>query len=104
MTNPPMETVLIIEDDATLSRGLKDNFTYQGYTVLLAADGEKGLAAAVDERPDLIVLDLMLPRMNGYEICRRLRREQIGIPILMLTAKGEESDVVLGLELGRTTT
>jgi DNA-binding response OmpR family regulator len=95
-----METILIIEDDATLSRGLKDNFTYQGYTVLLAADGERGLAAAVDGRPDLIVLDLMLPRMNGYEICRRLRRERIEVPILMLTAKAEESDVVLGLELG----
>ena len=95
-----MKTVLIIEDDATLSRGLKDNFAYQGYKVLLAADGERGFAAAVDERPDLILLDLMLPRMNGYEICRRLRREGIVIPILMLTAKGEESDVVLGLELG----
>ena len=80
--------------------GLKDNFSFQGYNVLLAADGEKGFALAVDARPDLIVLDLMLPRMNGYEICRRLRREHLEIPVLMLTAKGEESDVVLGLELG----
>ncbi len=95
-----METVLIIEDDAALSRGLKDNFSFQGYNVLLAADGEKGLSLAVDAKPDLIVLDLMLPRMNGYEICRRLRRERLEIPVLMLTAKGEESDVVLGLELG----
>jgi DNA-binding response OmpR family regulator len=95
-----METVLIIEDDATLSRGLKDNFAFQGYTVLLAADGERGLAAALEQKPDLIVLDLMLPRMNGYEICRRLRRERVAIPILMLTAKAEESDIVLGLELG----
>ena len=95
-----METVLIIEDDATLSRGLKDNFAFQGYTVLLAADGERGLALAIAEKPDLIVLDLMLPRMNGYEICRRLRRDRINIPILMLTAKAEESDLVLGLELG----
>jgi two-component system alkaline phosphatase synthesis response regulator PhoP len=95
-----METILIIEDDAALSRGLKDNFAFQGYTVLLAADGERGLAVALDQSPDLIVLDLMLPRMNGYEICRRLRRKGSNIPILMLTAKGEESDVVLGLELG----
>ena len=95
-----METVLIIEDDAALSRGLKDNFAFQGYHVLLAADGEQGFALAVDHRPDLIVLDLMLPRMNGYEICRRLRRERIQTPVLVLTAKGEESDVVLGLELG----
>ena len=95
-----METVLIIEDDATLSRGLKDNFSFQGYHVLLAADGETGLALAVDGKPDLILLDLMLPKMNGYEICRRLRREKLETPILMLTAKAEESDVVLGLELG----
>ena len=95
-----METVLIIEDDAALSRGLKDNFAFQGYHVLLAADGEAGLNLAIEGKPDLIVLDLMLPKMNGYEICRRLRREKLAVPILMLTAKAEESDVVLGLELG----
>ena len=95
-----METVLIIEDDAALSRGLKDNFAFQGYHVLVAADGEAGLNLAVEGKPNLIVLDLMLPKMNGYEICRRLRREKLEIPVLMLTAKAEESDVVLGLELG----
>ncbi len=95
-----METVLIIEDDAALSRGLKDNFAFQGYHVLQAADGERGLILANDAHPDLIVLDLMLPRMNGYELCRRLRRERNETPILVLTAKTEESDVVLGLELG----
>ncbi len=95
-----METVLIIEDDAALSRGLKDNFAFQGYNVLIAADGEAGLNLAVEGKPDLIVLDLMLPKMNGYEICRRLRREKLEVPVLMLTAKTEESDVVLGLELG----
>jgi DNA-binding response OmpR family regulator len=83
-----------------LSRGLKDNFAFQGYHVLLAADGERGLAIATEARPDLIVLDLMLPRMNGYEICRRLRREHVEAPIVVLTAKAEESDVVLALELG----
>ena len=95
-----METVLIIEDDAALARGLKDNFAFQGYHVLQAGDGERGLVLANDAHPDLIVLDLMLPRMNGYELCRRLRRERVETPILVLTAKTEESDVVLGLELG----
>ena len=95
-----METVLIIEDDAALARGLKDNFAFQGYHVLQASDGEQGLALAGEAHPDLIILDLMLPRMNGYELCRRLRRDRVEIPVLVLTAKTEESDVVLGLELG----
>ena len=81
-------------------RGLKDNFAYAGYTVLTAADGEKGLETALDARPDLIVLDIMLPKINGYEICRLLRKEKLDMPIVMLTAKGEESDIILGLNLG----
>ena len=95
-----METVLIVEDDAAMLRGLKDNFAYAGYTVLTADDGEKGLDTALDAKPDLIILDIMLPKINGYEICRLLRNEQLDMPILMLTAKGEESDIVLGLNLG----
>lgn len=95
-----METILIIEDDAAMLRGLKDNFTYAGYTVLTADDGEKGLDTALDARPDLIVLDIMLPGINGYEICRLLRKEKLRMPIIMLTAKGEESDIILGLNLG----
>ncbi|MBL7215120.1 MAG: response regulator transcription factor [Phycisphaerae bacterium] len=95
-----METVLIIEDDAAMMRGLKDNFAYAGYTVLTADDGEKGLDTALDAKPDLIVLDIMLPKINGYEICRLLRKEKLDMPIIMLTAKGEESDIVLGLNLG----
>jgi DNA-binding response OmpR family regulator len=95
-----METVLIIEDDAAMLRGLKDNFAYAGYTVITAADGEKGLDTALDARPDLILLDIMLPKINGYEICRLLRKEKLDTPIIMLTAKGEESDIVLGLNLG----
>ncbi len=95
-----MDMVLIIEDDAALSRGLKDNFAFAGYQVLLASDGEAGFAAVVDGKPDLIILDLMLPKMNGYEVCRRLRRQGIQTPVMMLTAKSEESDLVLGLELG----
>jgi len=95
-----METILIIEDDFAMRRGLQDNFEYQGYVVLTAADGEQGLNAALDEKPDLIILDIMLPKINGYEICRLLRGKDITVPIIMLTAKGQESDIILGLNLG----
>ncbi|MBW8036689.1 MAG: response regulator transcription factor [Planctomycetes bacterium] len=95
-----METVLIIEDDSTMLRGLKDNFEYAGYNVLTASDGEAGLNAALDGQPDLILLDIMLPKINGYEICRLIRQEKIDTPIIMLSAKGQESDIVLGLNLG----
>jgi DNA-binding response OmpR family regulator len=95
-----METVLIVEDDPTMLIGLKDNFEFKGYKVLTAADGEKGLKAALGGKPDLIILDIMLPKINGYEICRLIREEKLAMPIIMLTAKGEESDVVLGLNLG----
>jgi len=95
-----METILIIEDDPVMLRGLKDNFTFKGYRVLTAPDGEAGLNAAFDAKPDLIVLDIMLPKINGYEICRLIRAEGLDMPIIMLTAKGQESDIVLGLNLG----
>ena len=94
-----METILIVEDDPTMLRGLKDNFEFKGYRVLTAADGEDGLNAALNEKPDLILLDIMLPKINGYEICRLIRKENLTMPIIMLTAKGEESDIVLGLNL-----
>jgi DNA-binding response OmpR family regulator len=95
-----METVLIIEDDSTMLIGLKDNFEFKGYKVLTAADGERGLKAALNSKPDLIILDIMLPKINGYEICRLIREQKLAMPIIMLTAKGEESDIVLGLNLG----
>ena len=95
-----METVLIIEDDGAMLRGLKDNFEFKGYRVLTAADGEEGLNSALNGKPDLIILDIMLPKINGYEICRLIRERKLEMPIIMLTAKGEESDVVLGLNLG----
>src|SRR5271165_5579453 len=95
-----METILIIEDDPTMLTVLKDNFDFKGYKVVTAADGEKGLNAALNARPDLVILDIMLPKINGYEICRLIREEKLGMPIIMLTAKGEESDIVLGLNLG----
>ena len=94
------ESILIIEDDAAMLRGLKDNFEYEGYSVATAADGQEGLELALADRPDLIVLDIMLPKINGYEICRLLRGAGLEIPIVMLTAKGQESDIVLGLNLG----
>ncbi len=95
-----METILIVEDDPTMLRGLKDNFEFHGYRVLTADDGEAGLNAALNARPDLILLDLMLPKINGYEVCRLIRKEKLEMPVIMLTAKGEESDIVLGLNLG----
>jgi len=95
-----METVLIIEDDSTMLRGLKDNFEYAGYKVITASDGKAGLNAALDAKPDLIILDIMLPKINGYEICRLIRKEKLDMPIIMLTAKGQESDIILGLNLG----
>ena len=94
------ETVLIIEDDPTMLRGLKDNFEFEGYRVHTAVDGDQGLKAALRIKPDLIILDLMLPKVNGYEVCRFLREEKVETPINMLTAKGHESDTVLGHKLG----
>ena len=93
------ESVLIVEDDPTLLRGLKDNFTSSGYRVTTAADGESGLEAAL-QNPDLILLDIMLPKMNGYEICRAVREQELDMTIIMLTAKGQEEDVIRGLDLG----
>src|SRR4030043_713037 len=95
-----METILIVEDDPAMLRGLKDNFEFKGYRALTAADGEEGLNLALNEKPDLILLDIMLPKINGYEICRLIRKEKLDMPIIMLTAKGEESDIILGLNLG----
>jgi len=95
-----METVLIIEDNPTMSRVLKDNFELKGYHVRTASDGEQGLNTALAERPDMIILDIMLPKINGYEVCSHIRKKNLDMPIIMLTAKDQESDVVLGLNLG----
>ena len=94
------KTILIIEDDPVLLRGLKDNFEAQGYLVRTARDGQKGLEALLTAPPDLLLLDLMLPKVNGYEICQTARARQLDMPIIMLTAKGQEDDIVRGLELG----
>jgi DNA-binding response OmpR family regulator len=95
-----MSQILIIEDEPALLRALADNFRFDSYEVLTAQDGETGLRLVKDKKPDLLILDLMLPRMSGYDVCRRLRAEGVEIPILMLTARGEEADRVVGLDLG----
>jgi len=95
-----MKRILIIEDDLAILRGLKDNLEYESYEVLTAKDGEQGYCLIREKKPDLIILDLMLPKMNGYEVCRKVRDKGVTTPILMLTARGEEVDRVLGLDLG----
>jgi DNA-binding response OmpR family regulator len=94
------ENILVVEDDATMRRVLQDNLKFKGYQVRAAADGEEGLRLALDLKPDLILLDIMLPKVNGYEICRRVREQGFDMPIIMLTAKGQEEDIILGLNLG----
>jgi DNA-binding response OmpR family regulator len=95
-----MSLILIVEDDSAILRGLKDSLEYEGHDVLAVADGEDGYRLAAGKKPDLVILDLMLPGMSGFEICRKLRAERFTAPILMLTARGEETDRVLGLDLG----
>ena len=92
--------VLIVEDDEAMSVALRDGFQYEGYTVTLARDGEAGLHLATADPPDLILLDVMLPKMTGLDICKQLRGGGNGVPIIMLTARGQEIDKVLGLKLG----
>ena len=95
-----MKRILVIEDDPAILRGLKDNLEYEHYEVLTAADGEEGDDLIREKKPDLIILDLMLPRMSGYDLCRKIRNEGILTPILMLTARAEEADRIRGLDLG----
>ena len=92
--------ILLIEDEPALARGLSDTLRTRGFDVEVAGDGERGLEAALKGHADLILLDLMLPKVNGYEVCRAVRQQGIDTPILMLTAKGQEQDVILGLNLG----
>ncbi len=94
------EKVLIIEDDPTMLRGLKDNFRFKGYHVIAVEDGREGLEAALREDPDLIVLDIMLPHMDGYQVCSALRSKGREMPVIMLTAKGNEADIIRGLNVG----
>jgi len=95
-----MIKVLVVEDDPAILRGLADNLRFEGYEVFTAQDGEAGARQQRAHKPDLIVLDLMMPKLGGFDLCRRLRGEGIQTPILMLTAKSEEADRVVGLDLG----
>jgi DNA-binding response OmpR family regulator len=92
--------ILIIEDELPMRTALADILTAEGYRVICAADGEAGLERALAEKPDFILLDLMMPRLDGYEVCRELRRRAVRVPILMLTAKGQVEDRVKGLDVG----
>ena len=95
-----MKTVLIIEDNPTMVRALDDNFSAKGFRVKTALDGEKGMAEALKNDSNLIILDIMLPKVNGFEICSRLREKKLDTPVIMLTAKDQEQDIVMGLNLG----
>ena len=95
-----MPKVLVVEDDAAMATALGDGFTYEGYEVTLARDGDSGLKAARESAPDVVILDVMLPKISGLDVCKRLRAEGNGVPIIMLTARGQEIDKVLGLKLG----
>ncbi len=94
------ERILIIEDDPSILRGLDLNLSMEGYKLRTATDGEEGLRIARTERPDLLIVDVMLPRLGGLELIRELRKEDPDMPILILSAKGQEADKVAGLALG----
>ncbi len=92
--------ILIVEDEPAMVAGLRDNFEYEGYEVISAEDGVSGLDKALSDNPDLVVLDVMMPRMSGLDVCKQLKAKRPSVPIIMLTARGQEIDKVVGLELG----
>jgi len=96
----PRRRVLIVEDDASITLGLRINLETEGYEVLAAEDGEKGLAMARADHPDLVILDVMLPKLNGFQVLQTIRREGMSMPIIVLSARTGEMDKVTGLELG----
>ena len=95
-----MLKILIVEDEPGMVAGLRDNFEFEGYQVLSAMDGVSGLERALADSPDLVILDVMMPRMSGLDVCKQLKSKRPAIPIIMLTARGQEVDKVVGLELG----
>jgi DNA-binding response OmpR family regulator len=95
-----MKKILIVEDELNMINGLKDNLEFEGYEVDTATDGRSGQEKILKSQYDLILLDVMLPEISGFDICRTARKEGVSTPIILLTAKGEEIDKVLGLELG----
>ena len=100
MPDDPKPKILVIEDDESITLGLQMNLEAEGYRVTVAMDGEEGLTQALAGKFDLLVLDVMLPRMNGFELVRSLRAKGENLPVIMLSARGEEMDKVMGLELG----
>src|SRR6516162_6483030 len=96
----PMTKILIVEDEPAMVSGLRDNFEFEGYEVITAPDGVAGLERALKEMPDLVVLDVMMPRMSGLDVCKQLKVKRPSMPIIMLTARGQEVDKVVGLEIG----
>jgi two-component system alkaline phosphatase synthesis response regulator PhoP len=92
--------VLVVEDDPAMAIALRDGFTYEGCTVLMAGDGATGLRLAQEHEVDVIILDLMLPKLSGFDVCARLRQASNDVPIIMLTARGQEADKLQGLALG----
>ena len=95
-----MSRILIVDDEPEIVRGLEDNLRFEGYQTSTAGDGREALAVAAREAPDLILLDIMMPGLSGWDVCRELRDKGIDVPIIMLTARGEEGDRIRGLELG----
>jgi DNA-binding response OmpR family regulator len=100
MAGGEKQKILIIEDESDFVLGLEDAFSFEGYEVSSAETGEKGIGLAADIHPDLIILDLMLPGMNGYQVCEQIRRRDKSVPILILSARSQESDIIRGLESG----
>jgi DNA-binding response OmpR family regulator len=100
MVSTSGRTILLVEDDPALALGLRDTLEFEGFRVIHADKGEQGLTLATQNRPDCIILDLMLPDMNGYQICERVRRMDAAVPIIMLTARGQEADKIRGLDAG----
>ena len=100
MPDEPKPKILVVEDDESITLGLQMNLEAEGYRVTVAMDGEEGLTQALGGEFDLLVLDVMLPRMNGFELVRSLRAKDENVPVIMLSARGEEMDKVMGLELG----
>src|ERR1035437_5083441 len=95
-----MSKILIVEDEPNMRMGLRDNLEFEGYEVDSAQDGQEGLDKIMNNKYSLVILDVMMPKMSGFDVCRNVRKKGINTPIILLTAKGEEIDKVLGLELG----
>jgi two-component system alkaline phosphatase synthesis response regulator PhoP len=98
--NRSARKILIVEDDDAMATALRDGFTFEGFEVAVAKDGARGLQLAVESPPDLVILDVMLPKLSGLDVCKRIRASRSDLPVIMLTARGQEIDKVLGLKAG----